>query len=225
MESLEVTGHPRFDELFNRSTISRIKFNQQLSLDTNKKTLMVTVRENYDMDKWRVLIKTIINKYEMNIVIKDYPGKETNTLLKEFPFVHSTKNYQLYDILPNVDAVVTYPSTVGLEAMLADKPVFILDNADTANLNNRHERLSTTSSLINNPGYSDYYNALKGMVHHNPEKLGELIVKYFQDTKWECETKKKKDEFLNYVYPNFSLSGKRLKKLIDRLTSQYPKYR
>jgi len=95
--------------------------------------------------------------------------------------------------------VVSYSSTVGLEAMLANKTVFILNEEF--------------------PGYSGYYNNLDEMVQTDPRKLGELIKKYFNDPNWHIDAQKKREEFLKYAYPDVSMSGERLKKLINRMTS------
>ncbi|MFC5590286.1 hypothetical protein ACFPRA_15380 [Sporosarcina soli] len=197
-ESLEVIGHPRFDQAFANPKIDRSIFNKQLGLDATKKNLMIVVRGNRGIGKWRVLIETISKKANLNILVKDYPNINHHVLTKEFPFVYSTKDIDLYDILPNIDAVVSYPSTVGLEAMLANKPVFILNKEF--------------------PGYTGYFNSLDELVQNDPQKLGDLVVNYFDDPNWNSYVESKKVEFLKYAYPDFSNSGERLKKLIKRLT-------
>ncbi|WP_430788240.1 hypothetical protein VBD025_00430 [Virgibacillus flavescens] len=199
MDSLEVIGHPRFDQAFHRPKINRSKFERHLGLDRNKKTLMVVIRNNQDVNRWRTLIKTISEKVNVNILIKNYPSKLPHSLTNEFPFAYSTKNYDLYDIIPNVDCVVAYSSTVGLEVMLAGKPLFILNETF--------------------PGYTGYYDGLEGMVHADPHKLGKLIIKYFINPKWKNYAETKRIKFLSHAYPDFSMSGERLKKLINRLTS------
>ncbi|WP_157998053.1 hypothetical protein [Ornithinibacillus scapharcae] len=220
-DSLEIIGHPKFDQLLTRIPMSRTAFNKKLGLDASKKTLVVVVRETYDMEEWKLLIKTISDKYSLNILIRDYPGRETNTLLKEFPFVRSTKDCDLYDILPNVDAVVAYPSTVGLEAMLVNKPVFILKMESIAEieLQNRSNSFPISRSMVRSPYFADYFNGLDEMVQDDPRKLGELIINYFNNPSWESYAKKKRDAFLPYAYPVTASSGKRLRNLINRLIS------
>ncbi|WP_174615539.1 hypothetical protein [Virgibacillus ihumii] len=199
--SLKIIGHPRFDQAFEQSKITRSQFNKRLGLDMRKKTLMIVLFQNESIHKWRMLIETISKKLPLNIVIKDRPGiNGPHDLTKEFSFVHSNRDYNLYDIFPNVDAVVSYPSTVGLEAMLADKPVFIM---------NTHKKL---------PGATDYYYSLDKLIQSDPQKLGKLIIKYFNDPVWENYVKTKREAFLRYAYPDFSKSGARLKKLINTLT-------
>ncbi|WP_209124812.1 hypothetical protein [Alkalihalobacillus sp. BA299] len=132
-------------------------------------------------------------------MIKDFPSTDSHILIKEFPFVHSSSAFELYDLLPYVDCVVTYESTVGLEAMLSNKSVFILD-----------------SEL---PSYVSYYNDLDDLVQKNPQKLAEMIINYFSNPNWARYVKEKRESFLSYAYFDKALSGERLKKLIDRLIS------
>ncbi|MEC5424234.1 hypothetical protein QGM71_12105 [Virgibacillus sp. C22-A2] len=195
--SLEIIGHPRFDQAFSRPTIERERFNNHLGLDNSKQTLMIVIRENQDNGKWRTLIETI-GKLNLNVVIKNYPSKTPHPLTKEFSFVYSTAGYSIYDIFPNVDAVVSYASTVGLEAMLSKKPVFILNN--------------------HFPGYTGYYNELDKLVQTNPRILGKIIIDYFSDPSFKCYVEKKQKQFLGSAYPDVSHSGERLQKLVKRIT-------
>ncbi|WP_163537027.1 hypothetical protein [Gracilibacillus sp. YIM 98692] len=198
-DSVKIIGHPRFDYAFLPPTISRNKFFKQLGVDKSKKTLLIVVRGNRDIDKWRILIKTISKQKNLNILIKDFPNSPPHPLTKEFPFVHSTQSFDLYNVLHKVDCVVSYTSTVGLEAMLAQKPVFILGNKI--------------------PSYTGYYDDLDELVQTDPKKLGKLILKYFNDPIWASYVKQKREEFIRYAYPDTSMSSERLKKLIDALTS------
>ncbi|WP_163537028.1 hypothetical protein [Gracilibacillus sp. YIM 98692] len=198
-QSTEVIGHPRFDEVFASPKMTRTQFNRKLGLDPKKKTLMIAARGSEDDDKWRTLIQTISKKINLNILIKNYPSKTPHKLTKEFSFVYPTQGYTIYDIFPHVDAVVTYSSTVGLEAMLAQKSVFILNT--------------------NFSGYTGYYKRLGKLVQADPRILAKLIISYFtnrQISSYAANTRKK---FLAYAYPNLSKSGARLKNLINKLTT------
>ncbi|WP_430788236.1 hypothetical protein VBD025_00420 [Virgibacillus flavescens] len=198
-DALEIIGHPRFDQAFKRSKISRAEFDKNLGLDPAKKTLMIAVRGDRGIGRWRMLIDTISEKLDVNIVIKDFPSNNPHLLTEEYPFVHSTGEYGLYDIIRNVDLVVSYPSTVGLEAMLAEKNVFIL-----------HKEF---------PSYTGYYNELGEMVQTDPRKLAELISSYFNDSAWNSSAKAMRNKFIHFAYPYSGVSCERLNKLINRLTS------
>ncbi|MCM3397106.1 hypothetical protein M3638_04540 [Oceanobacillus profundus] len=198
-KSLEIIGHPRFDQVYKRSVITRDKFNRTLGLNPNRQTLMIVVRGDKDNNSWRSLIKTISKKVNLNLVIKNYPSKKPHALTKEFPFVYSTQGYNIYDIFPNVDAVVAYSSTVGLEAMLAKKPVFILEETFV--------------------GYTGYYTSLGNLVQSDARKLGDEVRKYFTDVQSRSYAENKRNKFLRYAYPSSTKSGERLKNLINRLIS------
>ncbi|WP_077624233.1 hypothetical protein [Sediminibacillus massiliensis] len=198
-KSLAIVGHPRFDQAFQQPKVDRAKFNKTLGLDSNKKTLMIAVRGDNDIAKWRTLIKTVSKKLPINIIIKNYPSKTPHALTKEFSFVKSTQDYSIYDIFPNVDAVVSYSSTVGLEAMLAQKTVFVLNE--------------------NFSGYTGYYTNLGKLVQSDPRSLGEIINKVLTTSKWKSYADNKRAKFLRYAYPDLGMSGARLKNLVNKLIS------
>ncbi|MEC5424233.1 hypothetical protein QGM71_12100 [Virgibacillus sp. C22-A2] len=197
-KSLAIIGHPRFDQAFQSQTSNRIDFNKELGLDNRKKTLLVVVRGDRNIGKWKILLDTISKELDLNILVKDFPNTNPHELTKAFPYVHSTQAFDLYDILPNVDCVVSYTSTVGLEAMLMKKPVFILHNTL--------------------PSYTGYFDDLGDVVQKDPKKLGGLIVKYYNDPAWSRHVDGKREKFLHYAYPDLGMSGERLSKLVNRLT-------
>ncbi|WP_085992733.1 hypothetical protein [Oceanobacillus senegalensis] len=198
IHSVEIIGHPRFDQISTRSKITRKTFEKKLGLSSNRKTIMIAVRNNDDIDKWQTFIQRVSRKINLNILIKNYPSKTPHVLTKKFPFVHSTQDYHIYDIFPNVDAVIAYSSTVGLEAMIAGKPVFILNKSF--------------------PGHTGYYNRLGDLVQTDPRVLATQMIKYFKNRQFRVYTENKRKKFLNYAYPGLSNSEKRLKNLINRLT-------
>ncbi|MDQ0159588.1 hypothetical protein [Alkalibacillus salilacus] len=195
--SIEIIGHPRFDQAFGRLTTKRSQFNRRLGLNNNKRTLLIVIRNNEDINRWRKLIQTI-KKLNLNIIIKNYPSKKPHKLTKEFSFVQSTADYSIYDIFPHVDTVISYTSTVALEASIANKPVFILNR--------------------NFDGYSGYFQALGQLVKSDPKQLGEVIMKYFTDSEFKAYASRKRQKFLRIAYPDMSNSGQRLKRSVARLT-------
>lgn len=197
--TFEIIGHPRFDQVKTRPKVPESKFHKTLETDPKKKTIMIAVRGNIDLDNWRRLITKISSEYNMNILIKNYPTKAPHPLTKEFDFVYPTKDYNIYDMFPHVDAVVTYPSTVGLEAMLANRPVFILNKYFD--------------------GYTGYYDSLGELAQTDPEKLAEVIIRYFKDSHFQKYADQIICDFLGFAYPNQGKSGARLKQLINRLRS------
>ncbi|MBM7573736.1 hypothetical protein JOC48_004339 [Aquibacillus albus] len=200
-ESLDLIGHPRFDQAFSRSRVSLANFNKYFDLDPRKKTLLIVIRGRRELDSWKVLIETISKKLDLNILIKDFPNytSKSHVLCKEFPFVRFVRKYNIYDIFPHVDAVVSYTSTVGIEAMIAEKNVFILNKEFES--------------------YTGYYNRLDQMAQSDPQKLAELIIRYFTNKDWKSYADEVRKSFLSYAYTDICLSGERLKKLIKKLTN------
>lgn len=195
--SVDIIGHPRFDDIRNTSTMTKSTFYKKLGLDLNWKTILMIVRGENDIDKWRTFIQSISKKMKVNILIKNYPSTKPHALTKEFTFVKPTLNLHLYEILPHVDAVVAYPSTVALEAMLCQKHVFILNK--------------------NFLGYTNYYLGLGEFVRSKPEKLARQVYQYFNDANVRRVAEEKRKKFLKHAYPSNEKSIKRLKSLIYKL--------
>lgn len=196
--SVKIIGHPRFDQAQQKSSMTKLLFYQQLNLEKKKKTLLLIVRGERHLLKWELLIGYINKHLDINIILRDFPNANNHKLIKKFPQIISTSNLDLYDILPHVDAVVSYSSTVALEAMLVGKSVFIL-----------HTRLKS---------YTGYYNNLDPFVQKDPEKLASIIQLYFHNKRWQKKAAKTREAFLAYAYPNRHSSGERLWKLTQELS-------
>ncbi|MFG6150051.1 hypothetical protein [Halobacillus sp. B23F22_1] len=196
--AVKIIGHPRFDQIYLNTPVKREEFEKQLGLDSNKKTVLVVVRGNKDLPRWKLLINSLVKKGSFNILIKDFPSIQPHQLTKEIVEALPAQNFDLYDILPNVDAVVVYSSTVGLEAMLAEKPVFILSEEF--------------------PGHTGYYYGLGGLVHSNPSSLADIVHRYFSRKDMQKYEKAVREKFLSTAYATNQLSGKRLVNLIKQLT-------
>lgn len=197
--SLEIIGHPRFDQMYHSSRYNRRIFQSRLGLDKRRETIMIAARRNEDINRWRQFIQQLNKKKKYNIIIKNYPGSEPHLLTKELDNVYSIQGYSLYDVFHHVDLVVAYSSTVGLEAMLSGRVVFILNK--------------------NFPGMTGYYQSLSPLIQHNPSTLAEQVNRYFTDKSFRKTAEGKRRQFLSYAYPSKQLSINRLNKLVSRLTS------
>ncbi|WP_411953830.1 hypothetical protein ACKXGF_11355 [Alkalibacillus sp. S2W] len=161
---------------------------------------MVVVRGERHISKWETLLEKISasKEFEFNILLKDFTNTDTYELEKKFTFIKSTQSYGLYEALPHVDCVVSYPSTVGLEAMLVHKPLFIMQN-----------------KLLS---YTGYFDRLGELVQKDPEKLADLIIKFFNEPKWTKEVSEIRVKFIEYAYPDLGLSSDRLLALINKVS-------
>ncbi|WP_431801492.1 CDP-glycerol glycerophosphotransferase family protein [Halobacillus andaensis] len=199
-KSIEVIGHPRFDTIHKKPAVSKRALEKQLGLKPGKKMIVMIVRNDQQIKKWREFIKALGNKRDYNIVVRDYPRLTPHPLTTKYPYLYPSKDIQLYDLIHHSDLVVTYLSTVGLEAMIAGKPVFILSTPF--------------------PNYTGYYDYLGELTQTDPVKVSKLINKYFSDTNMKKLVNKRRKRFLARAYPAVKPSGQRLVNLIKRLSNR-----
>ncbi|MDV2583348.1 glycosyltransferase [Alkalibacillus haloalkaliphilus] len=200
-QRMEVIGHPRFDQIFNGPTKPKSSFQQKLKLDKKKKTILIIIRGKQQLNEWRQFINELSDLDQFNIIIRDYPNVKKHPLIKDFPFLKTTKGFKLYDSIYHSDCVISYSSTVALEAMLAGKPVFLLNKEF--------------------PGYSGYFDSLGKLVQEDPSSLAKIVGRYFDDRNLQTYVKEKQGQFLENAYPNRQeLSSDRLKQLINRITNK-----
>lgn len=193
----EIIGHPRFDLIRNPPTVGREKLMKQLGLTLNKKNVLLVVRGHAQYKEWDQFLKKITVKQQVNLILKDFPNHKIHPLTKSNPYVHRSKGCKLYDLIHMSDVVVTYYSTVALEAMLAGKPVFILDRPFG--------------------GYSGYFGKMGDLSQEDPGKLASLFSDYIKGGKMSMYANRKIEEFLSYAYNSKEKSGKRLIELLKRL--------
>ncbi|WP_188208225.1 CDP-glycerol glycerophosphotransferase family protein [Alkalibacillus aidingensis] len=195
----EIIGHPRFDLIFKKPTKTKKSFQDKVGIEPYKKTILLAVRGRQNLNKWRQFLRAITKNEPYNIILRDFPNVHDHPLLKEFSNLKSTKGFHLHDVIHHVDAVVTYSSTVGLESMIAGKPVFIFNQSF--------------------PGYTGYYDMLDELVQEDPIKLAKLVDKYFEDERLRERVKQKREQFLAHAYPKQEgTAGRRLTQLIKRLS-------
>ena len=198
---LEKVGHPRFDQIFLRKKQSKAHFEKKVRLNPKKKTILVGVRGEQNIDQWREFLRILTNDNSFNLILRDFPNVKHHPLINEFPNLFTAESFHLYDIIHNVDAVVVYSSTIALEAMLAGKPAFILN-----------ERF---------PGYTGYFDSLDKIAQKHPLTLAIKVKQYFTDTSFNKYVNQKREEFLTNAYDQRNvLSINRLLKLIERLTKE-----
>lgn len=169
--ALEIVGHPRFDQIYSPAKVDQPTFIKKLGLRKYRKTIMIAVRGKEDINQWRKFIQVLNNKQKCNIIIKNYPSSQPHPLTKEFTNVYAIKGYTIYDIFPHVDAVITYSSTVGLEAMLSERVVFILDK--------------------NFKGKTGYFQNLQPLIQQDPLVLAEQVIAFLTKTSYRNYAEKK----------------------------------
>ena len=205
-EMIEVIGHPRFDNIFHRTHLERTIFKKKAGLDQKKKCVLIATQPmKIHIPLWTRLIEALLHNRDIEIIIKPHPIEEKrkrlskyNAILSKYPTVKMLgKDYDLYDILFNSDMVVINSTTVGLEALLFDKPLFILTNE--------------------NRKY--YERKLTDFLNSDPEALARQIMQYLEDEDYRHELDRKRREALHYYYPQ-KTAGQKLVDLIHRVTGK-----
>ncbi|QGH35589.1 hypothetical protein GI584_16730 [Gracilibacillus salitolerans] len=197
-KDLEIIGHPRFDMINQVPKIRKEEIKQNLGIDPTKKTLLLIIRGQLLFEKWNAFLDHLGTKDNINVIIKDFRYKENHPLLDTHSFVYASKGYHHYDLFSLSDVVVSYASTVALEAMLAKKPVFILDEAF--------------------PGNTGYYHNMEKLLQSDPKQLSKLVTDFFTNKNLQSYMDNTITEFLSQSYSNKISSGKRLMRLINRLS-------
>lgn len=131
-EQILVTGHPRFDQIFNRTPIDMSAFYRKLAFHPTKKIVLIATQP-FSEDFYSDVLEGLADQKQLQIIIKPHPweiGKNKLDLYHAAAKKHKAcrvikKEMDLYDLLPYADAAVTQTSTVGLEAMLFQKPALI----------------------------------------------------------------------------------------------------
>src|SRR5699024_9130970 len=59
LSSIEIVGHPRFDQMHYPSKIYQKTFYHNLGLKNDKKTIMLAARSNEDIVQWRQFIQQL----------------------------------------------------------------------------------------------------------------------------------------------------------------------
>ncbi|RYD03470.1 hypothetical protein N752_20025 [Desulforamulus aquiferis] len=194
-DRIAITGHPRFDDIFTQEHLPKEEFLKLYKLNPKKKTVLCATQPNY-VKQWNELIDILAQNPLLEIVLKPHPWelsrKPESKLMDNYYELDnkyesvkliSKKGVNLYDILSNVDMVITNLSTVGLETVLAGKPLFMLSDREF-----------------------DYYERLKDYTFTEPAELAKYLTKFIRYKKLQEIAKERGKEFLDYAYPQ-KLSG------------------
>ncbi|MEC3885219.1 CDP-glycerol glycerophosphotransferase family protein [Halobacillus sp. HZG1] len=195
-EEIMEVGHPRFDEITRVPKVSRASMMKKLRLHPSRKNVLLIVRSQNKYKEWDQFLKKLTVKQKLNIILKDFPNRSNHPLIKNHSYVHSSVGYELYDLIAMADVVVTYFSTVALEAMLAGKTVFILDRPFA--------------------GYSGYYTKMGDLAQKDPGKLAGIFSEYIRADKMKSYAEQKVKDFVAYAYAAKRSSGERLMNLLKR---------
>src|SRR5690606_5379795 len=117
----------------------------------------------------------------INIIIKPRGNRvKIKKILNKYPKIINTKNISLYEIFLTTDIVISYESTVVLEAMLAKKTVFVWTSNEASKTN--------------------YFEGLDSFFYNDISIISNNVVEYLFDDSLMKKTKEINSEFITYRY-------------------------
>lgn len=204
-ERVAELGHPKFDEIFMDTATEKVDLIKKYGLDPNKQTLLVITGPQLDVLRFEALMEGILNESNFQIIIKPHPwemGKKKYGMYLELEEkydslqVYTSRDNHLYELLSHSDGVVSSLSTVALESILFNKPVFIFNFLKS----NRHY---------------DYFDILGEYIQEDPTKLTEVIKNYYHASEHRAIYHSIRNRFIADSYIDRH-SGQKLADLINK---------
>lgn len=135
-EKVSVTGQPRFDKIYKKKE-QFVVTKETLNM---KKILFVVSGISDSFGKYETIrslnilnnILQKVNNYKL--IIKLHPGEKETQFIKDimdslnFKNFTITRNANLYNLIIDSSVVITTFSTVGIEALMFDKPLIIIES-------------------------------------------------------------------------------------------------
>jgi len=206
-DRIKPIGHPKFDEIFHSSRISKSAFLEEHNLDPDKMTLLIATGPYINPKKFTTMISKLVKNQNFQLIIKPHPweiGKKKIDLYielqRKYSSVHVVTNRKVntHDLIFHSNCVLATLSTVGLESCLFNKPLFIY-------------------YFVESNRYYDYYDRLGKFISTEPIEVTKVVSSYFNDEKERRDYEEIKKKFLLDSYRNRN-SGKELSNLIYQLT-------
>lgn len=131
-KNIVITGQPAFDFLnLKNKNANAMNIKQRLGLDLNKKILMWATQKTKDEERILNILLDIQKKHpEHQLIIKLHPNENTGMFQRALERSNADAmiiKTDLHDLIIASDLVITEYSTVGLEAILLDKPLMTIN--------------------------------------------------------------------------------------------------
>lgn len=144
-------GHPRFDEMKTRAPLRPSQFYKKIKVSPNRKKVLL-IDHHTDKTQTHRIIKLLLKKApNVELMIKVQKGIRAFDIYVKNKRVRLIKGIHLYDLFAYVDVVISYESTVVLEALLSDKRTFVWK--------------------LNQPGLTNYYSQLPVTTYQEADQL------------------------------------------------------
>ncbi|MEC3885221.1 hypothetical protein VKA52_15915 [Halobacillus sp. HZG1] len=152
---LPILGHPRFDEMVTRNNLRASSFNKTLGIHPSRKRILLIDHHTDKKMTHQILDLLLVTAPEVELIVKIKKGVRAFDGCAKHKRVHLIRRMHLYDMLPNVDAVISYESTVVLESMLYGRENFVWK--------------------LKQPGLTDYFTQLPVLTYSTAEPLVEEV--------------------------------------------------
>lgn len=206
-DKIVVTGQPRFDILVNKKYYKKWIY-EKLNINREKGIVFFASTDLSDTEKEMTvsgLCAAMKDFPDKQLVIKPHPsddGAMFEHLVRKLDSDAIIVYSHLYELLHACDVLLTTWSTVGLEAMLFDKPVIVINLMDIAAVSTYVEK----GAALEAKTAEDIKRTLK-MVLYDPKTIEEMKInrqKYVE----------------NYTYKPDGKASERVAKLIQKMIDE-----
>lgn len=165
IEALPIIGHPRFDEMGTRKSISLSMLYKKAKTERRRKRVLL-IDHHTEKQKTQQFIDLFLKKApEVDLLIRVKKGVQAFRLYENQDRVHLVNRIHLYDLFAHVDAVISYESTVVLESLLSGKRTFVWK--------------------LDQPGLTKYFSQLPVTVYKNEGRLVQELLDFLRKGKTE----------------------------------------
>lgn len=182
------TGNVKFYYEMRKSTVSKKAFYNKFNLPSDHRIMTFTTQPlpeaNKILEKW---LNAIPNTLPLTILIRKHKNDQYS-----YPLLTQNKNirvidnnYPLYDLISNIDCLMTISSNTAIEAALFAKPLLILQPT-----------FPYDYKLNNNQYHAHLAKAQAGQIIKNARQLVEAVQKFTADPGHANELRKKGNQFL-----------------------------
>ena len=219
-ETQVITGNPRYDSIVTgkKDEKEKLKVYSKLGIDRQKGIVIIAtswyagVSSSYTPEEVEEFISKTLEAMkefpEKQVVVKLHPGdfetynEITKKIANELKIdIFITRHY-LWELLDMCDLLITHSSTVGLEAMLLNKPVITFYSKEISPLIPYH----TTESVVRVHESSNLISAIRSVLY---------------DKKLQAELEKARRQFIyEYAYWQDGKASQRVANLIENMIKE-----
>jgi hypothetical protein len=206
-DKIVVTGQPRFDILVNKKYDKKLIY-EKLNINREKGIVFFASTDLSDTEKEmtvRGLFEAMKDFPDKQLVIKPHPsddGEMFEDMIRELDPNAIIVYSDLYELLHACDVLLTTWSTVGLEAILIDKPVIVINLMDIAAASTYVEK----GAALEAKNAKDIKRTLK-MVLYDPKTIEEMKIN-------------RKKYVMDYTYKSDGKASERVAQLIQKMIEE-----